>query len=219
MRKTLILLVVLMMVFAFTIPASAGGNGTGGGIGPGDGTGPVGGLGPIGGICPDGNGPGGGIGPGDGTGPVGDLGPFGGNGNGGKGPGSGIGPGDGTGPIGGLGPFGGNGNGGKGSTSSQGQQGPRINFTINGEIFAIGTDTVTITMACGNKTAQIYIGSQVTVTVTPLTRYNSEIGTIDFPVQFSDLQIGQLVSLNGTVVESVWKVRRITVVTALDCLP
>ena len=41
MKKIVILFVVLVMVLAFTIPASASG------IGPGDGTGPIGGLGPI----------------------------------------------------------------------------------------------------------------------------------------------------------------------------
>lgn len=49
MKKIVILFVVLVMVFAFTIPASAGRNSPGCGVGPGDGTGPVGGLGPIGG--------------------------------------------------------------------------------------------------------------------------------------------------------------------------
>jgi len=73
MKKIVILLVVLMMVFAFTIPASARG------IGPGDGTGPIGGLGPIRGNDSGRNSPGSGIGPGDGTGPIGGLGPIRGN--------------------------------------------------------------------------------------------------------------------------------------------
>jgi hypothetical protein len=62
MKKIVILLVVLVIVFAFTIPASAGGNGPGSGIGPGDGTGPVGGLGPIGGTDSGGKGSGSGQG-------------------------------------------------------------------------------------------------------------------------------------------------------------
>ena len=188
MKKIVILFVVLVMVFAFTIPASANGNG------------------PV-----NGHGQGGGNGQGDGTGPVGR------NGSGGKGPGGGNGPGDGTGPIGGLGPFGGKGSDCNGSGNGRGRHGPRINFTINGTISAIGTDTVTITVTCGNKTVQPYIGSPVTVTVTPLTRYNLEAGTTETPILFSDLQVDQLVSLNGTVVDSVWTVRRITGVIALDC--
>jgi hypothetical protein len=196
MKKIVILLVVQLMVFAFTIPASAGGNG------------------PV-----KGNNLGGGVGPGDGTGPIGGLGPFGGNGSDGNGVGTGVGPGDGTGPIGDLGPFGSKGSFGKGAISSPGRQGQRINFTVNGEISAIGTDTVTIIMTCGNKTAQVYIGSQVTVTVTPQTRYNMEVGTTDTQILFSDLLAGQLVSLNGTVVDNIWTVRRITVVSALDCIP
>jgi hypothetical protein len=167
MKKLVILFVVLVMVFAFTIPASA-----------------------------DGNNPG-----------------F------GKGPGGGIGPGDGTGPVGGLGPVGGN-----GQSRGQGQQGPRQNFCINGAIAAIGTSTVTITVTCGNNRAQPYIGTNYEVTVTSLTRYNEEIvdltsptGFTDTPILFGDLVIGDLVSLNGTVVNGVWTVRRITVVPALDC--
>jgi hypothetical protein len=195
MKRIAILFFILVMVFALTIPASANGNGPAnnnfpGGIDQGKGTGPENGHDPKAGNISKGNNSGGNIDQEVGTGPVLDP-----------------------------GPCGGNGAGGKGSANNQGRQGPRINFTINGEIAAIGTDTVTISVICGNKTAQVYIGSQVTVTVTPLTRFHSEIGTIDFPVQFSDLQVGQLVSLNGTVVESVWKVRRITIVTALDCLP
>jgi hypothetical protein len=158
MKKTVILFVILVMVFAFTIPASAGD------IGPGAGNG----RGAIPTDVPEA---------------------------------SGI----------------GNGSEGRGFSNSQGQQGPRINFAINGEIVAIGTDTVTITVTCGNNTAQPYIGSDVTVTVTPLTHYNIEVDTTDTPILFSELLVGQLVSLNGTVVNSVWTVRRVTVVTALDC--
>jgi hypothetical protein len=165
MKKIVILFVVLVMVFAFTIPASANGNG------------------PV-----NGHGQGGGNGQGDGTGPVGRN-----------------------------GPFGGKGSDCNGSGNGRGQHGPRINFTINGTILAIGTDTVTITVTCGNKTVQPYIGSPVTVTVTPLTRYNLEAGTTETAILFSDLQVGQLVSLNGTVVNNVWTVRRITGVIALDC--
>ena len=160
MKKIVLLLFVLVMVFAFTIPAAAGGNGPGGGIGPGDGTGPVGDLGPVR--------------SGQGLAMV---------------------------PV------------------IQAPQGPRINFTINGAIFAIGTGTVTITVTCGNKTAQPYIGYNKTVTVTPLTRYNLEDRLTEIPILFSDLKVGQLVSLNGTVVNGVWTVRRITVVPALDCEP
>jgi hypothetical protein len=189
MKKFVIVFVFLVMVFAFTNPASANGNGPVNGHGQGGGRGPGDGTGPVGGL-----------GPGDGTGPVG-----------------GLGPGDGTGPIDGPGPFGDNDSDCNDFGNGQGQHGPRINFTINGTISAIGIDMVTITVTCGNNTVQPYIGSPVTVTVTPLTRYNLEDGTTETPILFSDLQVGQLVSLNGTVVVSVWTVRRITAVTALDC--
>jgi hypothetical protein len=71
MKKIVILLGILVMGFAFTIPASAGRFGPGSGIGPGDGTGPIYGLGPIRGNFSGGNGFRSGLA--GGKSPVGDL--------------------------------------------------------------------------------------------------------------------------------------------------
>ena len=202
MKKIVILIVVLVTVFAFTISASAGGNGPAGGVGPGDGTGPIGGLGPNGGNGAGGNGSG--IGPGDGTGPVGGLGPIGVNS-----------------PCGsdcGYGPLGGNGSAGSVSGNGLGQKGARGIFDMSGTIAAIGTSTVTINVLHGNKLVQPYIGTQATVKVTSQTRYFYTDGTTTKTIGFADLQVGQPVSVHGTVADSLWTVARITVGASLSCL-
>jgi len=191
MRKIVVLIVVLVTVFAFTIPASAGGNGPGGGIGPGDGTCPVGGLGPIGG-----NGSGGSD---SGNGPLA------GNGSGGS--------------DSGYGPLGGNGSVGSVSGNGLGQHGARGIFTMSGTIAAIDTSTVTINVLHGNKLVQPYLGTQVIVTVTSQTRYLSRDGTTTTTIGFAYLQVGQKVSVQGTVANSAWTVSRITVGALLSCLP
>ena len=203
MKKIFVLIVVLVTVFAFTISASAGGNGPAGGVGPGDGTGPIGGLGTN-----DGNGAGGngsGIGPGDGTGPVGGLGPIGVNS-----------------PCGsdcGYGPLGGNGSAGSVSGNGLGQKGASGIFDMSGMIAAIGTSTVTINVLHGNKQVQLYIGTQVSVTVTSQTGYLYTDGKTATTIGFADLKVGQQVSVHGTLADSVWTASRITVGASLDCLP
>jgi hypothetical protein len=216
MKKIVILLVILVTVFAITIPASARGNGST--VGPGDGTGPVGGLGPIAGNGSGENGSG--VGPGDGTGPVGGLVPVGGNDS--AGPDSGYGPLGSSGSAGSgssYGPFGGNGYVGSGSGNGLAQQGTRGVFTMSGTIAAIGTSTVTIDVLHGNKLVQPYLGTQVIVTVTSLTRYLSKDGTTTTTIGLADLQVGQQVSAYGTVANNIWTISRITVGASLSCLP
>jgi hypothetical protein len=116
--------------------------------------------------------------------------------------------------AGGYGPGGGNGSG-----NGQGQQGTRGTFAMVGKIAAIGTNTVTIDVIRGNKLVQPYIGTQVTVTVTSRTRYLYKDGTTTTQIGFADLKVGQPVSVNGTVANSVWTVTRITVGAKLSCLP
>lgn len=120
--------------------------------------------------------------------------------------------------AGGFGPGGGNGSGGTVSGSGQGQQGTRSTFAMTGTIAAIETNTITIEVIRGNKLVQSYLGTQVTVTVTSRTRYLYKDGTTT-SIGFADLQVGQKVSLNGTLANNVWTVSRITVSASLSCLP
>jgi hypothetical protein len=126
----------------------------------------------------------------------------------------------------GNGPSGGNGNrNGSGDSTGlgtgQGQQEARGTFAITGTITAIGTNSVTINVLRGNNLVQPYIGTQVTVTVNPQTRYvyrssTTSTGTI---ITFANLKLGQPVSMNGTVANDIWTVSRITVGAKLSCLP
>lgn len=114
----------------------------------------------------------------------------------------------------------GNGNGaGTGSGSGTSQQGPRGTFAITGTISAIGTNSVTINVIRGNNLVQPYIGTPVTVTVTSQTRYLYHTDTTTTIIKFSDLKLGQPVSVNGTVADDIWTASRITVGAKLTCLP
>jgi hypothetical protein len=90
---------------------------------------------------------------------------------------------------------------------------------MSGTIAAIGNNTVTIDVVRGNKLIQPYLGTQVTVTMTPQTRYLHTDGTTTTTIGFADLQVGQQVSLHGTVANNVWTVSRVTVGASLSCLP
>jgi hypothetical protein len=120
--------------------------------------------------------------------------------------------------AGGNGPGVGNGSGGSGSGSGQGQQGARSIFAMSGTIAAIGPNTVTIDVIHGNKLVKPYLGTQVIVTVTSQTRYLSRDGTTTTTIGFSDLQVGQQVSVHGSVANNVWIVSRITIGASLSCL-
>jgi hypothetical protein len=121
--------------------------------------------------------------------------------------------------AGGYGPGGGNGSAGTGPGVGQGQQGARGTFMMAGTIAALGTDTVTINVIHGNKLVQPYIGTQVTVTVTPQTRYLLKNGTTVTTIGFGDLKVGQKVSVYGIFANNVWTASRITVGASLNCLP
>jgi hypothetical protein len=108
--------------------------------------------------------------------------------------------------------------GGMGSGNTQGQPGGRGTFVIVGTITDLGTNSVTIDVLRGNRLGQTYIGTQVTLTVTPQTLFFSRNGTTITQVSFTDLKVGQQVSVNGTIANSVWTVYRITVGALLSCL-
>jgi hypothetical protein len=71
----------------------------------------------------------------------------------------------------------------------------------------------------GNKLVQPYLGTELTVTVTSRTRYLYKDGTTTSAIGFADLKVGQPVSVNGRVVNTIWTTSRITVGASLSCLP
>jgi hypothetical protein len=102
--------------------------------------------------------------------------------------------------------------------AQMGQQGSRKTFALVGTIAAIGTDSVTINVLAGNKLAQPAIGTEIAVTVSLQTWYVLRDGTTYTLIDFADLEVGQSVSVNGTLDNSTWLASRITVGAPLTCL-
>jgi hypothetical protein len=111
--------------------------------------------------------------------------------------------------------------GGNGSGNGGGQQGGRGTFAMTGTITAIGTNSVTIQVNRGNTLVQPYVGTQVTVTTTATTRYlyKSSSTATATTIAFADLQVGNPVSVNGTLANNIWTATRVTVGASLSCLP
>ena len=98
--------------------------------------------------------------------------------------------------------------------------GPRSSvFTFVGNITAIGEDTVTVQVLGANKLAQPNVAQAFTMTVTDTTRYLLNDGTMVTPITFADLQVGDAVSVHGTLVNGVWTASRITVGAKLIHFP
>ena len=88
-----------------------------------------------------------------------------------------------------------------------------------GKIANLGPNSVTIDVIRGDKLVHPFLGTPVTVTVTPQTRYLYRDVSTTKLIIFSDLQVGQPVSVSGTVANGIWTASRITVGASLICLP
>jgi hypothetical protein len=108
--------------------------------------------------------------------------------------------------------------GGNGIATGFTQQKSGGQFTMVGTITTIGTNTVTINVISGNKLAEPNKGSAVTVAVTAQTRYLFTNGLTTTTISFSDLNVGQPVSVSGTLVNNIWTASRITVGASLSCM-
>jgi hypothetical protein len=101
------------------------------------------------------------------------------------------------------------------------QQG-KMPYALAGTIASLDpvTRIVTVTVACGNKVVKPYIGQNLTLQTTDLTRFllRNPDGTAT-PIDFEDLEIGQNVSSRGKLAGNVWTAIRITVGAELNCLP
>ena len=100
---------------------------------------------------------------------------------------------------------------------------PRETFSLVATISAIDpvSGTVTVTVLKGNKLVQPYIGQNLVMTTTAKTRYlyKSSPTAVPVTITFADLKIGDPVSINGKLANSVWTAARITVGASLTCLP
>jgi hypothetical protein len=98
--------------------------------------------------------------------------------------------------------------------------GIRTPYALSGTIFSLDTEaqTVTVTIACGNRLAQPFIGQNVTLQTSTNTRFllrNSD-GSVT-PITFADLAVGQKISSHGSLVNGTWTAVRVTVGALLEC--
>jgi hypothetical protein len=111
----------------------------------------------------------------------------------------------------------GNGSCGSGIQSGMGVSTP---YALSGVISALdaGTRTVSVTVACGNRLAQPYIGQVVTLQTTDSTRFllRNADGTATL-ITFADLAVGQNISSHGSLVENTWTAIRVTSGALLEC--
>ena len=94
-------------------------------------------------------------------------------------------------------------------------------FVLVGKISAIDpvAKTVTVQVLRGNALVKPYLTKTVVINTTVATRYQFTDGTTISTITFSDLVVGNAVSVSGNLVSSVWSATRITVGAKLSCLP
>ncbi len=86
-------------------------------------------------------------------------------------------------------------------------------FTLAGKINAInaGAGTVTVTVLAGSFPVHDSMTKALVIQTTPATRYLLRTATGTVSITFSDLAVGQNVSVQGSVVDGSWTASRITV--------
>jgi hypothetical protein len=107
-------------------------------------------------------------------------------------------------------------------TGTQVGFGVRNPFALSGTITGVDSQAhiVTVTVACGNRMVNPFIGQSVTLQTTAATRFllRNADGTVT-PINFDDLEAGQTVSTHGVLQDSTFTATRVTVGAELNCLP
>jgi len=90
--------------------------------------------------------------------------------------------------------------------------GPR--FSLVGKITLIDslTKTVTVKVFTGNILVKPFINKELMVQTTDKTRFLLKSEPTAIPITFSDLKLGDWVSVNGVLKDSIWTAGRITVI-------
>ncbi|MFZ2098504.1 MAG: hypothetical protein WAV05_17870 [Anaerolineales bacterium] len=106
--------------------------------------------------------------------------------------------------------------------SNQKSYGVRTPYALSGTIYALdpAASTVTVTVSCGNRLVNPYIGNEVTLQTTEITRFllrNSD-GSVT-PITFAELEVGENVSSHGILADGVFTATRVTMGALLNCLP
>ncbi len=124
----------------------------------------------------------------------------------------------------GSGGSGGNGSGGDGNGSEAGEINRirKMPFALAGTIASLdpATRTVTVAVVSGNTLVKPYLGQNLVLQTTDLTRFllRNPDG-VATPIAYKDLAIGQNVSAIGQPVDNVWTASRITVGAELTNQP
>ncbi len=93
-------------------------------------------------------------------------------------------------------------------------------FVLVGKISAIDpvAKTVTVQVLRGNALVKPYFTMTVVIQTTAATRYMFTDGVTQKVIIFTDLVVGNPVSIGGNLANSVWTATRITVGAKLTCL-
>jgi hypothetical protein len=81
-------------------------------------------------------------------------------------------------------------------------------FAVVGPITALDGTEVTVRVCRGNVLGKLWLDQSLTVATTVETRFLLQGG---IPITLGDLELDQIVSVNGEVVDGVWTATRITV--------
>jgi hypothetical protein len=92
-------------------------------------------------------------------------------------------------------------------------------FSLVGEITGLDSlnQMVTVRVLQGNHWVKASIGFDLTITTTDSTRYLVNDGITTTPITFSDLAVGDRVSVLGKLVDGGWTATRITVDLKVPC--
>jgi len=94
---------------------------------------------------------------------------------------------------------------------------PKGTFSLVGEIVSLdpATQQVSVHVIRGNTLVKSYIGTDLTLNTTAATRFLLKDGTTTTLISFSDLKVGDAISVNGNLSSGVWTAKRITVGASL----
>jgi len=84
-------------------------------------------------------------------------------------------------------------------------------FTLTGTIAVLGIDSISVMVHNGNRFIKPYVGQEVVVAVTGDTVYRRYTPDGCVPIGFEDLEVGDSVSVTGTVSEGAFTAQRVTV--------
>jgi len=86
---------------------------------------------------------------------------------------------------------------------------------LSGEITAISDTSITVQVVSGSAVVRPYLRKELVIQVTDSTRFLQKVPDSTITIEFGDLVVGDKVSVQGSVKNSVWTATRITVDASL----